>query len=353
MLQCRNQALSKIVPPSLATRKKVEALLSATHALSAYRLVLKQGEPFTPVMLRVHSDPISIIERVLDQNTGAYTRLQEFLEVGIDMVDAGLLAREKSSARYHRLYNYDEEVSYVEKRIISMCISAALREDDFETAYSYVVSRLGNPEPTLENDSWSWRAALAAGQYVRTSKSQQPTHLGTSSGNPEIRHLEQRLECLSAALRVAPVESLQGVLESFRQCEEHLELAISDEAAEEAAWDIAGDLQDLPGSFNKLGPEKGYPSRNATASASSRQLEEAPMSLFDLSRATAGVAQRNFTALSSLRGLAQGAMTSTHSKQQDQVEDVRVRKRDQLREAATGTLVSGVGWLIGANVNAS
>jgi hypothetical protein len=29
-------------------------------------------------------------------------------------------------------------------------------------------------------------------------------------------------------------------------------------------------------------------------------------------------------------------------------EDRRVRKRDQLREAAMGTLVSGVGWLVGA-----
>lgn len=353
MLGNRNQALPKIVPPSLATRKQVEALLGAAHALSAYRLVLKQGEPFTPVMLRVHSDPISIIEKILDQNTGAYTRLQEFLEVGINMIDAGFLAREKSSARHHQHSNHDEEISFAEKRILSMCISAALREDDFETAYSYVVSRLGHPEPTSESDPWSWRAALAAGQYVRTSKSQQPTHLGTSSGNPEIRHLEQRLECLATALRVAPVDSLRGVLESFHQCEEHLELAIAEEAAKEAAWDIAGDLQDIPCSFDKLDAEKAYPSRNVTASAASRQPEEAPMSLFDLSRATAGVAQRNFTALSSLRGLTQGSMVSTHSNQQDQPGDVRIRKRDQLREAATGTLVSGVGWLIGANVNPS
>lgn len=338
-------------------RTRLEALLKATHALSEYRLVLKQGEPFSPVVLRVHSDPISIIEKVLEQNPRAYTRFQEFLEMGINMIHAGLPTLSKPGAPSDTTADeQDAKILVAEKRIVSMCIEAALAEDDFETAYSYVVSRLdpsslGRGGGTVRDslDEWSWRAALKAGQYIRTERSLQPTHLGTASGNPEIRHLEQRIECLATALRVAPPSQLQEILKTFRRCEEQLDSAIKDEAAKEAAWDEKGDMADLPGSFDSPDPDKAYPPRNITASAAARQAEEAPMSLFDLSRATASVAQKNFSALSSLRGIAQG-IPHQQTPEAD-TQESRVRKRDQLRDAATGTIVSGVGWLIGANVN--
>lgn len=331
-------------------RKRIEALLKATHALSEYRLVLKQGEPFSPVVLRVHSDPISIIDKVLEQNPRAYTRFQEFLETGINMIQAGLPANSRPG-----LLSQDAEILVAEKRIVSMCIEAALTEDDFETAYSYVVSRLDPSGPIQGEESandlvdqWSWGAALKAGQYIRTERSLQPTHLGTASGNMEIRHLEQRIECLATALRVAPPSQLQEILKTFRRCEEQLDSAIKDEAAKEAAWDDAGDMADLPGAFDAPNPDKAYPPRNMTASAAARQAEEAPMSLFDLSRATARAAQKNITALSSLQGIAQ-SMPHHQSPEVENDDQQRVRKRDQLRDAATGTLVSGVGWLIGAN----
>ncbi|PNY29739.1 Protein transport protein sec39 [Tolypocladium capitatum] len=345
------------VDKSLPGTKRIQALLKATHALSDYRLVLKRGEPFSPVVLRVHSDPISIIERALEQNPKAYTRLQEFLEMGIDMVRAGLPSRSRSDQPRASAGSghQDAEIFVAERRIIAMSVEAALREDDFETAYSYVVSRLGTSasgpgEVKGPHDEWSWQAALRAGQYIRTERSQQPTHLGTASGNLEIRHLEQRIECLATALRVAPTCQLQDILKSFRRCEEQLDSAIKEESAKEVAWGAAGDFADLPGAFNAPGVDKTYPPRNMTASAAARQTDEAPMSLFDLSRATASVAQRNFTALSSLQGVAAG-MVPANPEPDESAAHQRVRKRDQLREAATGTLVSGVGWLIGANVN--
>lgn len=353
---------------SLPATMRIEALLRATHALSDYRLVLKQGEPFSPVVLRVHSDPIFIIEKVLEQNPQAYTRLQEFLEMGTNMVKAGLITHSELEKQTKKA-DQSDEISRVEKRITAMTIVAALREDDFETAYSYVVSRLGRAHESSVSsmsksfhDEWSWNAALEAGKYVRTERSQKPTHLGTSSGNLEIRHLGQRIECLATALRIAPAARLQEVLKTFRRCEEQLDSAIKEEAAKEDAWDAAADSRDIPGAFDARDPDTAYPSRNMTASAVARQAEEAPMSLFDLSRATARVAQRNFTALSSLQGMAQGlsqgaSQGTSQAHSPSQVSDTetsdsqRLRKRDQLREAATGTIVSGVGWLIGANMN--
>ncbi|KAL7794985.1 Sec39 domain-containing protein [Trichoderma ceciliae] len=333
--------------------KRVEALLRCTHALSEYRLTLKQGEPFKPVVLRVHSDPISIIDKVLEQNPKAYTRLPEFLEMAVNMVRAGITQQVRSVKFDSTTGDNSMELIRAEKLIIALCIEAALREDDFETAYSYVVSRLemtssGGNQANLKEiqDEWSWKAALRAGQYIRTERTLLPTHLGIASGNPEIRHLEQRIECLATALRVAPASQLQEILKTFRRCEEQLDSAINAEAAAEASWAAAGEV---PGAFESSTSHNLQSTRNMTATAASRQAEEAPMSLFDLSRATASVAQRNFTKLSSLSSLAtSGPLASSPSGEQT---PQRSRKRDQLREAATGTLVSGVSWLIGASVN--
>lgn len=340
-------ALPKTVPQSLPAAKRVESLMSAAHSLSSYRLVLKKGEPFRPVVLRVHSDPVSIIDKVLEQNPGAYTRVQEFLEIGMNMIIAGFFGHGKQNlGTPPDPQEQDLAMEQAEKRIVAACIFAALGEDDFETAYSLVASRLGDSDQS--GDEWSWKAALKAGEYVRTAKTRQPTHLGTASANPEIRHLEQRLECLATALRVAPASQLQPILEVFRQCEEQLDSAIAEEAEKEAAWDTAGDMQGLPGSYDAPTSTDAYPSRNKPAP---RQAEEAPMSLFDLSRATARIAQRNLTSLSSLQGLAHGNTQTETPETSSQDGEQRARKRDQFREAATGTLVSGVGWLIGANVS--
>ncbi|KAK0651712.1 Sec39 domain-containing protein [Cercophora newfieldiana] len=358
--EIRIKALPKTIDKSDPAAKRIEALLQATHILSEYRLVLKQGEPFTPIVLRVHKDPISIIEKILEQNPKSYTRLQDFLDLGNRMVQAGLTAANKDKLGHDGPIldqEQQEQRLTAEKRITAMCIDAALTEDDFETAYSYVVNRLSSLSTASQPDDYLWKAALQAGKYRRTAHTIKPTHFGTTSGNPEIRHLEQRIECLSAALRIAPPPTLQEIINAFRRAEEELVAAIQAEDEQEDAWDTAGDTiyGHMPGGFNATSTAQ-KPSAPSTSSRR-HQAEEAPMSLFDLSKASVMSAQRNLTALSSLQrsaGLERSA-TNTSSTSTDHTvgsdgEDNhnRVRKRDQLRNAAMGTLVSGVGWLVGA-----
>ncbi len=353
-------AFPHTINKSLPEAVRLESLLKATHTLSEYRLVLKQGEPFSPVILRVHSDPVSILSKLLEQNPKSYTRIIDLLEVGANMVKAGLT---RCKSRHPKISSEEEqlELALSEKRIVAMCIEAALREDDFETAYSYVVNRLtsgsydapdtaitGQPPSDEHFDNWSWKAALNAGQYIRTARTLRPTHLGTASGNPEIRHLEQRIECLATALRIAPASQLQQVLKTFRRCEEQLDSAMAEEAASEAAseaaWDSAADLRspEMPGVFESARPTTV---RNISAMAAAKASDEAPMSLFDLSRAATRAASRNFSVLSNLQVPADGRPRDQAPSAQ---EEPRVRKRDQLRDAAVGTLVSSVGWLVGA-----
>lgn len=347
------------ISPTLEAAQRIEALLSATHALRDYRLVLKQGEPFSPIVLRVHSDPLSIINKVFEQNPKSYTKLQEFIDIGANMIRAGLI-EDKQSKNEATKPSKDtlSEIALAEKRITAMSVEAALREDDFETAYSYVVNRLGAREPSLLDrpsdspvDIWSWPAAFLAGKYLRTARTVRPTHLGTGSGNPDIRHLEQRMECLSTALRIAPESQLREILDVFCACEQQLESAMLEERAQAAAWDDAADLRSarMPGSFAASPP--------ASRSGRGRRVpvaDDASMSLFDLSRATARLAQQNFTALSGLQRSNTAASSSSSRAEsapepaQDGSNQPRTRRRDQLREAAMETLVSGVGWLINA-----
>ncbi|KKA27882.1 hypothetical protein TD95_004137 [Thielaviopsis punctulata] len=367
--------------------RKLEALLKATHALSEYRLVLKQGEIFRPIMLRVHSDPVSILEKVLEQNPKSYTKLQDFLDIGFNMVNAGICQPLRSNKEQPEFDQAAKSLlASTERRVIAMCVEAALKENDFETAYSYVVNRLASASSPSTKDSYAWKAALQAGKYKRTAKSIRPTHVGTGSINPDIRHLEQRIECLSAALRIAPAAQLQEILSTFRSCEDQLAAALAAEAASEAAWDAAAETAAMPGSFgppahidlrrtdSARSARSGRSLRSVSTAASgshgsagaggvgSKEPEET-MTLFDLSRATARMATRNFTALSGLRNGGGGSSAGGSRPMSPSVASgdgsgpadggegqQRARKRDQLREAAVGTLVSGVGWLLSAPV---
>lgn len=367
-------------------------------------------------MLRVHNDPISIIGKILDQNPKSYTQLHDLLDLGTRMVQAGLTPPDKTSHTISLNREQQESIQRLtaSRRITAMCIDAALTEDDFETAYSYVVNRLSptTPHPATDSspppDDYSWKAALQAGKYRRTSRTLPPTHLGISgSANAAIRHLEQRIECLATALRIAPPPTLQEILNAFRRAEEELEAAVREEMEREEEWDARGDAlhagkggATMPGGFTSptAAAPSSLPTRHTqtqTHKPKQKQADdEAPMSLFDLSRASVLSAQRNLSALSGLQKAA-GSFNPLKLKQttaQDSAGNSReshhdtstptrssfdlltrsasaagsisggsvdgadengkgggrVRKRDQLRDAAMGTLVSGVGWLVGA-----
>ena len=316
-------------------------------------MILKQGEPFQPVALRVHGDPISILGKILDQNPRSYTKINEFIRLSKEMVKSGLTIRDTAGFSHLQDEQIPSQESVAEKRAVAMCISAALAENDFETAYSYVTSHLSNiaskahtriialdqqgglsAEPPPENrDDWSWKAALEAGRYRRTSETTKPTHIGNASGNPEIRHLEQRMDCLSHALRFAPRSALLEILNVYRRCEEELQTQLKLEEEQEDAWDIQGDKQAMPGGF---GVKKTLAKPTPTSGEA-----ESPMNLFDLTQASMARAQSGLSALANLP-------INMSSSQAGAQEEQRQRKRDQVKNLATGALASGVGWLIGA-----
>lgn len=371
-------------------RERIIHLSDAANYFANYRLVLNSGEPYRPSVIHTHGDPIALVEKVLAQNTRTYTDIDNFLNFGEKIVLAGLTVRDLEGRSKMAPEQVDEQMAISRWRITSMCIDAALSENDFETAYSYVVNRLPSisgdayakpsrssiPDPPPKGavaqaplkvlDNWSWKAAFQTGKYRLNQYTLKPSHVGNSSANPEIRHLEQRMECLSQALLIAPPPALQEILNVFRRCEEELDAKIRQEAEQEDAWDDQGDDTSMPGRFGAEPPPVTLSRASAPmSSAKSRTGAEAPMSLLDLTRASAAQAQRSIAALTNVKGgggggggAAQGGRggdwsgSASTEDLDDGVKQSTVRKRDQLRSAAMSTMIGGIGWVIGAQTPA-
>lgn len=246
-----------------------------------------------------------------------------------------------------------------------MCVEAALTAGDFETAYSYVVNRLapqdpipsttpGAPStPEAQEDNISWRAAFLAGRY-RPQTTTQPT----------LRRLDQRTELLSLALLLAPASSLSEVLGVWRRCEEETNALLAAEtAAEEQFDDRADKRRSVPGGFADVATEGmvfGQPRREVGRFRGAD--EEAPMGLFDVARGAAKAFSRNAfplrgAAAASAQTPGQAQVQNQNQKQREMGgselhegmnESERVRRRDMVANAVTGSLASGIGWMLGA-----
>ena len=272
------------------------------------------------------------------QNPGSYTKLDDLLDIGRSLVRAGLIKPGSTD----RPLSEQAQVLDVERRIVAKAIEASLAEDDFDTAYSYVVSRLPSLEPaedrSIAGDDILWRAAYQAGHF-------QPKN---DAGPSALRRNEQKMELLSQALLLAPPAFLREVLSAWRKCEDATNAALAREAEEEDAWNDKAD-RTVPGGFtmDDIVPVKQNP-REPTRNALS---EEAPVNLFDVARGAAAALGKSAFPLRELKmremNSAEGPSPARSNFSEEDGEG-RVRKRDMVSNALTGGLVRGVGWVLGA-----
>lgn len=361
--------------------------------MSYYSLTLQHGVPFQPVNIRVAQDPLALIEHILDQNPKSYTKLDDFVSISRNLTIA-------SPSKVHASISTDSDpgddqaslITYAERRVIFMCISAALTAQDFDTAYSYLMNRLSpptssiTPDSSKQRDDISWRAAFLAGRYRPSTTAPIPI-------SESIRRLEQRTELLSIALLLAPARSLTEILSVYRRCEEELSSLHAQQDAQDDEADRA--LGHVPGGFDALGSEDGRTYGQArremgrlSAGAGmakvpvQRGKEEAPVGLFDLAQGAAAALRRNAFPLRGGKGhpaatAAQEVRRPVASEQEEgeegeeegdawgwdgedggveeeevaprgSMDEQRVRKRDVVASAVTGSLASGLGWVLGA-----
>ncbi|KAJ4324611.1 hypothetical protein N0V94_001181 [Neodidymelliopsis sp. IMI 364377] len=361
--------------PKSSRFQRTQALLSATHAMSFYSLILQHGVPFQPVSIRVSSDPLSLIQKLLSQNLGSYTKLDDLISIGQNLVvSKPSTIMDNNHAGPLDTITVEKQKTAAERRVIGMAIDAALEEGDFETAYSYVVNRLtpsATPSPAASTssqrfsfdsnasikqdddaDDVAWRAALRAGRYTPSLCSSTSWSHATAA-RPELRRLEQRMELLSQALLLAPPSHLEEVLSVWQQCEAEMTELLAQETEAEERFNDAADRK-LPGAFDLGSMPTVQPRREVGRGA----VEESPMGLFDVARGAAAAFSKSAFPL---RGAAQStsrpesrnanavaSRASTEFSDSDSMHghEERVRKRDMLANTASGALQTGLGWML-------
>lgn len=327
--------------PSSQALNETEALIRATHALSFYKLTLQHGVPCVPANIRIQHQPLSLIDRVLEQNPESSSQLDNLIGIAVDLVRAGLIktiAEPWNHEDNSMPVDVDALSVKVQRQVTAKAISAAVNKGDFDTAYSYITTRLSSQASAHEDDDVLWRAAYAAGSAVPPRGGSGPRHL---------RRLEQKMELLSQALSLAPPSALADVLSTWQECESQVNEALAAETEEEERWNAQGDRgivhdRHVPGGFGQeafIHNAEGTGGRQFRGGRATQ--DEAPMGLFDVARAAGSALQK------SVGGAGVGAGQGGHVDAED---GQRVRKRDMVSNAVTGGLVSGLGWVLGTSL---
>ncbi|KAF3078369.1 hypothetical protein TWF102_003557 [Orbilia oligospora] len=349
--------------------RRLSKLIEATHALSEYSLTLTPGVPLKPVQIRLFPEPVELISRVLQSNPKAYLQLNSLVKIAQDLVyGVSKPHHDEETEERNGGEMTKEEISAIKRRVVGMCVEAALAEDDFETAFSYVVNKLVpgyqnlRTSTTLSSSSSSsttttasaftgnnsdtaWQAALQAGRY------RSPTMLVESmEGVATAKGIEQvmkRMEVLSQALVICPGEAVMDVLRTWKNCEDELERLLELEIQEERQH--AGKLGEWVGSTIDMSK------RAATGGG----LLKAPMSLLGAAssaggRMVKGLGSTAFPLRSVSRQSEEGG-SQRGSGEFDRgggwtigEDGERVRKRDVISGMVTSGLASGLGWMLGA-----
>lgn len=336
--------------------------------------------PFQPVSIRVSQDPLSLISKILDQNPRSFDKVEDLIDIARNLVSAGLLQTEEGNTEpsVEELARWRKDA---ERRVTFMAVEAALREDDFETAYSYIVNRLtpsgadieapnnkkqhrrirsSRTKNQIDDDDISWRAAFLAGRYRPQSTSP-----------PTLRRLEQRTELLSLALLLAPVSALTEILAAWRRCEEEMTtLQLSQLQAEQDFDDradkrLSGGSSALPGNFTVAGEQPelilNQKRREMGRMGAARSGDdETPLSMFDLTRSAARAFSKTAASLQN-SAPARASGEYARSMMEESTESLgsegggdgqqRTRKRDMVASAVGGVgsgLATGLGWVLGA-----
>lgn len=345
--------------PKSESFQRIDQLIKATHNLSFYQLTLQHGVPFKPVNIRVQKDPLGLIGKVLEQDSKAYTKLDDLLEIGRNLVLA-LSSPNSTGAFEHE--SIESKVQDSQHRITYLAITSALAAHDFDTAYSYITTRLStspsrSPASSFVDDT-SWRAVYAAGKY-RPAASPQTIHARISS-------LSKRMDLLSLALTLTPTsESLPEILGTWRRCEEEMDGLKAQAVEEERAFESRSD-EAVPGGF---GPDdrdvdaaetKKFMARRTLTGGAASYEEQAPMGLFDVARGAASALRQTAFPLgggalkdlkirdATTRTLPEPTSPSLGDPTIPAEGGHRVRKRDMVSNMVTGGLVSGMSWVLGA-----
>lgn len=330
---------------------KSKAILSAVHSLSSYTLCLTPGTFATPREIRFYENPFELIEKLLEQNQNSYTHLEPLIRITRDLVTG-------SSADFEE--PIDPET--IPPRIESLCIQAALTADDFPSAYSLISSRIlpsfstasihntTAAKPLEEPKEETWKPIILAAKFHSQSGKDSET-------------IDLRLELAAQALRLCPKDYISEILGIWRRLEEEYIASRNwAEDAEEAKVNAGPSIGSLfnprgkrgKGGFKVPGGFGGVDSVMSTSGTGTPgtpgSASKIPFALpQNIGRAVwnkipggqVGRTSEEGTR-ASMDSIRSGSDDGTHGGKEKQ------RKRDMVSGMVTSGLVSGIGWMLGA-----
>ena len=269
------------------------------------------------MQIRIHPDPLSLISKLLAANPRSYLKPDGLTAIAQDLVSGT---------------GHDSAAAAVPAQVLGMCAEAALGEDDFETAYAYITSRLlPRSADSADARSTLWRTALLAGRFDSSyaALAGTPALLGPAA----LRLLEQKRELLAHALAHCPAEAAPDVLAQWRRTEDDIEAVLEHE---ERADGERARLAD--GGAGGGGRHASIPYE-----------DEAPQSLFEVARGAARVFSSSRGGGGSGGGGGGGGGGGAEGDGSESYA-ARERKRDIVGGVTRG-LAGGLGWVLGAQPN--
>ncbi|ODQ63695.1 secretory pathway Sec39 [Nadsonia fulvescens var. elongata DSM 6958] len=298
-------------PTHSAEYLRYQRLLDAAHALCFYSLTLKQGVPFKPIDLKLHADPLEIIQKTLSLNAGSYKRPEEFIRIAEDII-----------------YGTNNETTILlnsttvstEIRVKAICIQEALINNDFDVAYEYCMEYLvGNNQEWKRSTHYqeiAWTTCFLIGKYCSADWDVCPINIA-----------QKQMKILSVALKICPKESFDQVLKAWRQ----KELEMNDHKTPE--YSNSSSFVQFPVSLHDV-----------LSRRSQTEIDNASKSLSPLHNALGSDAHA--TSHHSASRIARALASSASAFSEANEDSLNLgAKKDQI----SNLLVNGIGWAIGAS----
>ncbi|KAG6911534.1 hypothetical protein DXG01_011836 [Tephrocybe rancida] len=288
--------------------------IEATSRISSFNVLSRPGIPISPIEIRLTTDRLSLISRVLSSNNDAY----KHSEVILDLV--------------HKLGFRDDAVAEV--KTLAMLADTALQAEDFSRAFE-LSERMVDRVHTLRSASSSASDAqiLEAGEVCWVACFQ----LGRQS---EFEDTDKKLSLLGQALELCPPEKLHDIMTSWgRLSKEDIDLR------EERL-----STTDDKGIAASASRERTFAPGNVASSLRARLQEfHMPSPPLLSTPDAAALASRTFRSVTANFPFSVGR--SSHASDRDGSRPGSLLRGDGEDVSAQATRVfnKGIGWLIGAD----
>ncbi|KAG6818046.1 hypothetical protein H0H87_009201 [Tephrocybe sp. NHM501043] len=302
------------VPPPSDRIIQEKEFIEATSRISSFNVLSRPGIPISPIEIRLTTDRLSLISRVLSSNIDAYKHSEVILEL------------------VHKLGYRNDVVAEV--KTLAMLADTALQAEDFTRAFEYSERMVNRAQSLRSLSSSASNAQIAEANDVCWVACFQ---LGRQ---PEFEDIDKKLSLLGRALELCPPEKIHDILSSWGR------LAKEDTNLREARLSSA----DEKGMTNSTSRGHTLTAPGNVAFSLRARLQELHMPSPPLLSTpdAAALASRTFRSVTANFPFSVGRGSQASDKDGSRPGSLLRGDAEDVSAQATRVFNKGIGWLIGA-----